>query len=525
MKNLRVLLRFIAGLFGGHWVTALWLCAIVLSWAALGLGLLRPMSLLDSQRVHLEMGGFLASMTALFGVLAIIYVRNFSSRNALWKLAPNSERVTLHLCNAIAVVSAFVAIPAVMLRAYAATTDRLHRLPGRLLWGDPPDLTRTFSFADVPAHAYAAEALLLASVAVFLLLFYRRSGVSIGTSSLPVYWAAAGTSARSTWWLPFAGCVLIFAFEYVWRTWLSSRVEIYLRPSNKTAAKKLSTPWFTWRLQRKAARSRGETGVDARLAALLALPSGAGVAAMSVCFAALYFVVLPNSAVDEAPGTWALGYVVWYFAHVTSMVLARPTALPLMRLALLPVGHRRTQFGEILLKVWWREAYTKVLWGALLGLALRAVCGALGWPSFLHGSAFTHGSTFTQWLVVPLAHIVGILGLARSICLLTAASPRVLASVNGLTALPFATMLALATIAFGCKWLIETNVATLANGRLGHVTFALVNGAILPAFAWSVSRIFRDQWRNASLPAISSGMQLWSERLRKMSAGLTGDRA
>jgi hypothetical protein len=86
-------------------------------------------------------------------------------------------------------------------------------------------------------------------------------------------------------------------------------------------------------------------------------------------------------------------------------------------------------------------------------------------------------------------------------------------------------MLVLASIAFGCKWLIETNVATLADGRLGHVTFALVNGAILPAFAWSVSRIFRDQWRNASLPAISSGMQIWSDRLRKMSAGLTGDRA
>ena len=525
MKNLRVLLRFIAGLFGGHWVTALWLCAIALSWAALGLGLLRPMSLLDSHRTYLELGAMLASMTALFGVLAITYVRSFSSRNALWKLAPDAERVTLRLCTAIAVVSAIVAIPAVMLRAYAATTDRLHRVPGSLLWGNPPDLTRTFSFADVPAHAYAAEALMLGAVAALLLLCFRRSGATFATGYLPVYWASSMTIARSTWWLPFAACVVIFAIEYVWRKWLSSRVEIYLRPSTKISTKGRSTPWLTWWRQRKAARSRGEAGVDARLAALLALPSGAGVAVMSVLYAALYFVVLPNSAVDEAPGTWALGYVVWYFAHVTSMVLARPTALPLMRLALLPVGHRRTQFGDILLKVWWRDAYTKVLWAALLGLALRAVCGALGWPSFLHGAAFAHGSIFTQWLVVPLAHIVGILGLARSICLLTAASPRVLASVNGLTALPFATMLVLATIAFGCKWLVETNVAALADGRLGHVTFALVNGAILPAFAWSVSRIFRDQWRNASLPAISSGMQIWSDRLRKMSAGLTGDRA
>ena len=525
MKNVRVLLRFTAGLAGGHWVAALWLCAIVLSWAALGLGLLRPMSLLEPQRIYLELGAMLASMTALCGVLAITYVRNFSSRNALWKLAPDSERVTLRLCNAIIVVSAIVAIPAVMLRAYAATTDRLHRVPGSLLWGNPPDLTRTFSFADVPAHAYGAEALLLASVAAFLLFFYRRSGVSIGTSSLPVYWAAAGTSARSTWWLPFAGCVLIFAFEYVWRTWLSSRVEHYLRPSTKASTKKLSTPWFTWWLQRKAARAQGEAGIDSRLAALLAHPSGTSFAVLSVLYVALQFVLIPTNVVEKVSDTWVLDYFVWPFAYLSSMVLARPAALPLMRLALLPVGHRRTQFGEILLKVWWREAYTKVLWGALLGLVLRAVCGALGWPSFLHGSAFTHGSTFTQWLVVPLAHIVGILGLARSICLLTAASPRVLASVNGLTALPFATMLVLATIAFGCKWLIETNVATLADGRLGHVTFALVNGAILPAFTWSVSRIFRDQWRNASLPAISSGMQIWSERLRKMSAGLTGDRA
>jgi hypothetical protein len=525
MKNTRVLLQFAAGLFGGHWVAAAWLCAIVLSWAALAFGLLRPMSLLDAHRVHLEMGGFLASLTALTGVLLMTYVRNFSSRNALWKLAPHSERVTLRLCNAIIAVNVFVAIPAVMLRANAATTDRLHRVPGSLLWGDPPDLTRTFSFADVPGHAYVAEALLLASVAVFLLLFYRRSGLLIGTGSLPVYWTAAATTARSTWWFPFAGCVLIFAFEYVWRTWLSSRVESYLRSSINTSTKKPRTPWVTaWR-QRKAARSHGEAGVDARLAALLALPSGAGAAVMSVCLAALYFAFLPNSAIEKAPGTWALGYVAWSFAYLSSMVLARPVALPLMRLALLPVGHRRTQFGEILLRVWWQEAYTKVLWASVVGLALRAVCGALGWPSFLQASAFSHGSIFTQWVVVPLAHIVGIVGLARSICVLTAASPRVLASVNGLTALPFATMLVLATTAFACKWLLEHNVEALADGSLGYLTFALVNGAFLPAFAWGVSRVYRYQWRTASLPAISSGMQIWSERLRKMSSALSDGRA
>ena len=525
MKKVRVLLRFAAGLFGGHWVAALWLCAIALSWVALGLGLMRPMTLLDAKRTYLDMGAMLASVTALIGVLAVTYVRNISSRNALWKLAPNSERVTMRLCGAIMTVSAVVAIPAVMLRANAATTDRLHRVPGRLLWGDPPDLTRTFSFADVPAHAYAAEALMLAAFSAFLLLCFRRSGATFATGYLPVYWAATQTSARSLWWLPFAACAVIVVVEYVWRTWLSSHVETYLRLAPKVQPKKNRPPWLTaWR-QRKAARSPGREGIEERLGALLALPTGIGLTALSAIFGALYLVALPSDAVEQRPGEWILRFITWVFAYVVASVLARPAALPVMRLALLPVGHRRAQFGEVFLKVWWRESYTKVLWAALLGLTLRALCGALGWPNFLQGPAFSHGSTLQQWVVVPLAHIVGVLGIARSICLLSSASPRVLASVNGLTLLPLALMIVLPLLAFGCKWLLQNNVEALANGRLGFVTFAIVNGTIIPAIAWGVSRMCRYQWRTASLPAISSSMHIWSERLRKMSADLSGSRA
>jgi len=247
--------------------------------------------------------------------------------------------------------------------------------------------------------------------------------------------------------------------------------------------------------------------------------------ALSVIFGALYLVVLPSDATEQGPGEWVLRFTAWVFAYLVASVLARPAALPVVRLALLPVGHRRTQFGEVFLKVWWRESYTKVLWASLLGLTLRALCGALGWPNFLQGPAFSYGATLQQWVAVPLAHIVGVLGIARSICLFSSASPRVLASVNGLTLLPLALMILLPLLAFGCKWVLEHNVEALAGGRLGFVTFAIVNGAILPAIAWGVSRICRYQWRTASLPAISSGMQIWSERLRKMSSDLSGNRA
>jgi hypothetical protein len=524
MKNGHMLLSFTAGLFGGRWMLGLWLCAIALSWAALGFALLRPMSLLDLQRSHLSTGSVLATSTLLAGILAANYVRSFSSQNALWKLAPGSARLTLHLYGAISAVSAIVALPAVILRANVATTDRLHRVPGTLLFGSPPDMTRTFSLADVPAHAYAAEALLLAGVAALLLLCFRRGGVSFVMWYLPVSWAGVNTSASSTWWLPFAACAIIVAIQFVWRVWLSSRIEGYLRHPAERSTKSYRTPLLVLWRQRRAARSRGEAGVDARLAALLALPSGAGVAAMSVGLAAMYFVLLQNSALGETPGLRSLSYVLWSFACLTAIVLARPVALPLMRLALLPAGNRRPQHGDILLKAWWREAYTKVMWASLLGLALRAVCVALGWPAFLQGPTFLHASAFTHWVVVPLAHIVGLLGLARSICLLATASPRVLSSLNALSALPFAIVVLLAASAFSCKWLLENNVEALADGRLGHLTFALVNGAILPAIAWSVSRSFRYQWRSANLPAISSGMQIWSERLRKMSADLSGNR-
>lgn len=526
MKSLLGLWRFITGLLGGRLMIAIWLVSLIVSYGVLGWALAYPMQLFDTYRSFLEMAAILASAASFGGVLALTYLWNVGERYSPWKLAPRTDRIAARVSRILILVSSLAAIPAVMLRAYSATSDRVWRLPGELLSGYSPSSSRTFSFADVPSHAFAAEALMFAGVVLLLLVAFRRTGATKTMAMGPVlFWAASQTTYRALWWLPFAAGLIIVVLEYVWRRWLSGRIENYFSHLDRSTRKKQRTPWLTLWRQQKAARSRGADDVEARLAALLALPSGAGVTALSVIFGALYLVTLPNNAAEHVPTTGALSFVAWAFAYLVGSVLARPAALPVMRLALLPVGHRRSQFGEVFLKVWWRDSYTKVLWAALLGFVLRAVCSALGWPAFLQSPVFAYGPTFSQWILVPLAHVVGLLGFAGSVCLIASASPRVLASANGLTVLPIATVILLTPFGLGCKWLLETNVAALSHGNLGFVTFALVNGAMLPGFAWSFTRIFRYQWRTASLPAISSGMQIWSDRLRKMSADVTGERS
>ena len=73
----------------------------------------------------------------------------------------------------------------------------------------------------------------------------------------------------------------------------------------------------------------------------------------------------------------------------------------------------------------------------------------------------------------------------------------------------------LAVVGIAFKWLLNQLIPAINKPNMGHISFVIVNGAMLPAFAWCVHRAARDQWRRANLAAISAAMQATSQRLQQ----------
>jgi xanthine/uracil/vitamin C permease (AzgA family) len=79
-------------------------------------------------------------------------------------------------------------------------------------------------------------------------------------------------------------------------------------------------------------------------------------------------------------------------------------------------------------------------------------------------------------------------------------------------------MLLFAAVGLTLKWCLNELIPATQAVNAGHITFAVVNGVMLPALAWCVNRALRYQWATANLSAISAAMQAWSARLQKMQA-------
>ncbi|MBC7711613.1 MAG: hypothetical protein H7203_16250 [Rhizobacter sp.] len=114
-----------------------------------------------------------------------------------------------------------------------------------------------------------------------------------------------------------------------------------------------------------------------------------------------------------------------------------------------------------------------------------------------------------------MAHSVGLCGIALSAVLLASASPQWLQNPSFLSAISIVEVFCFAVLGMVFKWALNELVPATDGRDAGHITFAIVNGAMLPACAWCFNRALRYQWATANLSAISAAMQTWSARLQK----------
>lgn len=198
-----------------------------------------------------------------------------------------------------------------------------------------------------------------------------------------------------------------------------------------------------------------------------------------------------------------------------AVLLSMPPAIPLSRIMLLPLGAERARVGQIIAAVWARQIRTRLLLCLIAGLSLHAYFWWLEWPAFIRSPFFTAVDPATHLLWSPLAQAAGLYGMAMSVCLLATASPRPLQRAGFLSVVPRLALIGLAALGLLFKgWLNDAIPATAARD-MGHITFAIVNGAMLPTCAWCIHRALRCQWSKANLAAISVAMQKWSTRLQK----------
>ena len=174
---------------------------------------------------------------------------------------------------------------------------------------------------------------------------------------------------------------------------------------------------------------------------------------------------------------------------------------------LLPLGVERERMGQIMTAVWVRELTTRMLMCAALGFALHTLLWWLQWPALIRSSLFTSADVTTQLFWRPLAQSVGLYGMALGACLLWSASPRLLEKPSFLRTGPIAAVGALAVVGVALTWALNVGIPATDARDMGHITFAAVNGVMLPAGARCVNRALRYQWATANLAAISAAMQ------------------
>lgn len=495
MKAELALWRLGVGLAGGWWVVAAIFFVVAMSYVALGYVMLHPLRLLRGMQASLDMASLLAATLFLTLTCAPTALQRAWRDRTLLRLAPGARRISSALTRRVVVLAVIALVPAVILRA--------------LLWSKvSTDIYATISLADVTLKNSVLVALYLAHVVALMAVTFGPLKVPTRFVFLPIGQGAMQWSSSGFFWMPLASCTVLVIARLCWpvfEAWVGAR-PVWGRPAAERNRDRI--PWWTARLQRRAASAAaGTKGATRRISALLASDARTSLTFVTGAVTVLYLALKPGFMDDLI--------VSWLFAAPVAVLLAQLAPLPLGRIMLLPLGADRERMGAIIARVWARELTVRMLIFTVIGLLLHVLCWWLQWPAFMRSPFFASVDLATQLLWSPLAQSMGLYGLALSVCLLCSAWPRMLETPAFLRIGPFVAIVVLAVVGIAFKWTLNHVVPATQMHNLGQITFAIVNGAMLPAFAWCVHRAARDQWRRANLAAISAAMHTTSLRLQQ----------
>ena len=433
-------------------------------------------------------------MTVAFLALAFAptALRSVWRVHTLLRLAPNAKRVQSALTHRLIVLALIASVPTIILRSVLSVK-----------FGNSIDAT--VSIADVTFKNYALVTLYLAHVVALITIMFGLFKLSIQTASLPIMYGAVQWSSTGYFWLPLAACAAVVVGHFG-RPKLEAWVGENPYWARRAAAKgKARPPWWIARLQQRAARAAaGSDGASLRIVALLA---GEPRTLRMTLTGAVVIIYVALSA-----GFMNRIAVSWFLALPIAILLVQLRPLPLGRIMLLPLGVERARLGHIMTAVWARGLTSRMLIYSVLGIALHAFFWWLNWPAFIRSPFFSSADVATQLLWSPVAQSVGLYGMALSACLLYSASPRLHESSSFLRAGPFATVVLVAIVGVAFNWALHEWIPATNARNTRHITFAIVNGALLPACAWCVNRALRYQWATANLSAISAAMHASSVR-------------
>lgn len=496
-----MLWRFGAGVLGGWATITMVLSMIVGSYVCFALVLFNPSSHFARISLTVELGAMISGATFLLAAFSITVLRNAMRWHPIARLAPNARIVITALTWRIAIVAVIALVPALVLRAAA--------------WVKVPlILDVSASLLDITPLSYLSAALYLLHVAVLTAITFGPLKVAQRFVFTPIYFGTFISSSRGWSWWPFIACaVLVILFWGLRRfegalslsppRWQNRTYQTYPEEPGKT------TYWQRWESRRlkRAARASGSGSARKRIAALLAAQSVSSFTVVSTIAATLYLAI--------KPGYMDYIAVSWLMALPIAVLLSMPPAIPLSRIMLLPLGAERARVGQIIAAVWGRQIRTRLLICVIAGLLLHALFWGLQWPAFIRSPFFTPVDPATHLLWSPLAQAAGLYGMAMSACLLATASPRPLQRSGFLSIMPWLALIGLAALGLPFNWWLNHAIPATAARDMGHITFAIVNGAMLPACAWCIHRALRYQWSKANLAAISAAMQKWSARMQK----------
>jgi hypothetical protein len=498
MKNELALWRFGAGLLGGNvWLVAVALCAMVGSYAGLIYVATHPLTHFNRVASNAEMVSMPTGIVFFGAVAAITALRQREREPTLLRLAPGAARIFLQLTWRLAWLAIISVVPFVILRA--VITMKLANT-----------VNATATLADVPFAGYALAVFFVAHVALLIALTFGLFRVPLRFVFAPVLYAPTLGISKGWSWFPLGICAILIVSVWCWRRFDVDAFTARFASKPVAQITRERTPrWVAWQ-QRRATRATGRNAATLRVTALLG--------SLSSVFQTLPTVLVLVLYMTLKPGFMDAVSLSWLMAYLAAALLLQLSPIPLARVMLLPLGVERARMGEVIAAVWHQAMQPRWLLGVILGLTVHAFCWWIKWPAFLRSPMFESFDVASQLLWAPLAQALGFYGMALSTCLLASASPRLLERFNFLPTVPFTAMLLFAAVGLTLKWCLNELIPATQAVNAGHITFAVVNGVMLPALAWCVNRALRYQWATANLSAISAAMQAWSARLQKMQA-------